>query len=303
MHSTAPTRALARITAGLGPVLALTAATVLAGPAAHAQPVGNGTLAFSGDPADWITGGRSYSYADGAQDHFEIGADPEHRHVVLWVEAAGNVSWTLDLTAPAGQELTVGHYTEPAAEPSDGGADVSLYGDGRGCNSLGGSFTVSKLVFGPYGYVQAFDASFEQRCQGSSAALRGEVHIVNPPPPAQLALGVRTAVHGSAGTESGKAAVHGTVKCNKPATVAVSGEVVQSVNRVEVRGSYHTSVPCVPGAPVAWQAQAAPDGSVPFQRGRAAVTTRVEASDLDYENAPQVVVTGTATVRLDRTAG
>ncbi|GHH77268.1 hypothetical protein GCM10018781_50420 [Kitasatospora indigofera] len=303
MHPTAPARTLARVTAVLGPVLALTAATVLAGPAAQAQSVGTGTLAFSGDPGDWITGGRSYGYTAGAQDHFEIGADPEHRHVVLQVEAAGHVDWTLDLTAPAGQALTVGHFAEPAAEPSEGGADVSLHGDGRGCDSLGGSFTVSRLVFGPYGYVQAFDASFEQRCQGSSAALRGEVHIVNPPPPAGLVLGVRTAVRGGAGAEGGKAAVHGTVRCNKPATVTVSGEVVQSVNRVEVRGPYSTSVSCVPGAPVAWQAQAVPAGSVPFRPGRATVSARAEAADPDYEDAPAAVATGTATVRLAPTAG
>jgi hypothetical protein len=46
------------------------------------------------------------------------------------------------------------------------------------------SFTVINAVFGPQGYVQAFDATFVQHCEGQTfAKVRGEVHISNPPPP------------------------------------------------------------------------------------------------------------------------
>ena len=46
---------------------------------------------------------------------------------------------------------------------------------------LTGSFTVTKAVFGAGGYVQNFDATFEQHCEDGSTAARGEVHISNAP--------------------------------------------------------------------------------------------------------------------------
>jgi hypothetical protein len=63
------------------------------------------------------------------------------------------------------------------ALPSDGthgaGPGVSLDGNGRGCNTLTGTFTVLDAVFGRNGYVQTFDATFEQHCEGGETAARG----------------------------------------------------------------------------------------------------------------------------------
>jgi hypothetical protein len=51
---------------------------------------------------------------------------------------------------------------------------------------VNGSFTVKEAIFvrQAYGqfYVQAFDATFVQHCDGVTAAARGEVRISNPPP-------------------------------------------------------------------------------------------------------------------------
>src|SRR5262249_19702600 len=60
---------------------------------------------------------------------------------------------------------------------------VSLSGNGRGCNTLTGSFVVQTVVFGPDNYVQQFDATYEQHCEGGPLALRGQVHIANAPAP------------------------------------------------------------------------------------------------------------------------
>ena len=54
------------------------------------------------------------------------------------------------------------------------GLDVS--GDGRGANTLDGTFTVKQIVFAPNGGpVTNFWATFEQRADGDAAALRGEI--------------------------------------------------------------------------------------------------------------------------------
>ncbi|MCP3803220.1 hypothetical protein NLX83_28475 [Allokutzneria sp. A3M-2-11 16] len=51
-----------------------------------------------------------------------------------------------------------------------------MSGNGRGCNQLGGSFTITELVTDAEGKVKAFAATYEQFCENGTAALRGTVH-------------------------------------------------------------------------------------------------------------------------------
>jgi hypothetical protein len=58
------------------------------------------------------------------------------------------------------------------ASPGHPGLDVAF--QGRGCNSLTGSFTVDEATFSPDGStINTFSAAFEQHCEGASAALIG----------------------------------------------------------------------------------------------------------------------------------
>ncbi|GAA4861956.1 hypothetical protein [Kitasatospora terrestris] len=297
-----PNRPLARSAAGVGLALALAAGTtLLTGSAAHAQTVTSGSLAFSGDPGDWISGGQSYSYSTAGQDRLDVTANPEHTAISVSLSGAHGDWWYLDLAAPEGQTLQAGTYTGATRSPFNGPAEpgLSLSGDGRGCNTLTGSFTITDVVYGPNGYVQTLDAAFEQHCEGGSAAARGEVHLSNPAPPAELALGVGVAVDGTASTLNGNATVHGTVTCNKPVAVNVSNRVTQVSHRALIRGSYGTTVNCTPGAPVAWSATVAPEGAVPFQKGDVEVASTATALDPDY----QVNVTATKTVAVHLTKG
>ncbi|MFJ9587709.1 hypothetical protein [Streptomyces acidicola] len=302
MKLSAPRRVLARATAVL--VLALGMATgstgLLSGAEAHAMPVTEGSFSFSGDPGDYISGGRSYAYATASDDRLNITADSDNNTVSLSVDGANGDWWYLDLAAPSGQALVPGTYTgatrHPFNEPTEPG--LSLDGNGRGCNTLTGEFTISDVEFGPQGYVKKLDATFEQHCEGGTTAARGEVHINNPAPPAELDLGLAVAVEGTASTLNGKATLHGTVSCNKPVRVAVAGDVTQVKNQTLIRGSYSTSVSCVPGAPVEWTGTAVPTGSVPFQRGLVEVEARATATDPDY--AQPVTVNETVPVRLRR---
>ncbi|MFF3875229.1 hypothetical protein [Streptomyces sp. NPDC001978] len=295
-------RALSRITIVLALALAMAAATtgLLPGTAAHAQTAASGSLSFSGDPGDYISGGQSYSYSTESQDSFNISASSDNRVVSLAVDGANGDWWYLDLAAPSGQVLVPGDYTGATRYPFNGPSEpgLSLFGNGRGCNTLTGSFTISQVIFGPHGYVQALDATFEQHCEGWDAALRGEVHIANPAPPAELALGVAVALDGTASTLNGKATVHGTVSCNEPVKVSISGTVTQVSKRVLIKGSYNTSVACEPGAPVAWTGTAAPTGSTPFQKGDAEVMAQASAQDPIYGQT--VTASETAVVSLSK---
>jgi hypothetical protein len=59
------------------------------------------------------------------------------------------------------------------ADPARGGLEWKS--SARACNSLGGWFVLDKIRFAE-GRVVELDLRFEQRCEGASAALNGEIH-------------------------------------------------------------------------------------------------------------------------------
>jgi VCBS repeat-containing protein len=140
---------------------------------AHAQVT---SLTMVSDPGDYIGAGQFYFYtpADGtfsAQQNSAQGVSlafntPSYEH---W--------WYLDFAAPNSQPLTVGTYAGavrfPFQEADQPG--LSVYGDGRGCNTLTGTFQVLEIAYGAANDIIAFNATFEQHCEGGSAALRGEI--------------------------------------------------------------------------------------------------------------------------------
>jgi hypothetical protein len=150
------------------------------------------SITFISDPGDYIAGGQFYFYApaDGsfsAQQNSFQGVSlsfntPSYEH---W--------WFLDFAAPNNLPLTVGTYTGavrfPLQDPNQPGLSVS--GDGRGCDTLTGSFQVLEVTYGANNDVDAFDATFEQHCEGATPALRGEIRynasvVVNVTAPTHL---------------------------------------------------------------------------------------------------------------------
>jgi hypothetical protein len=70
-----------------------------------------------------------------------------------------------------------------------GQAGLSVYGDGRGCNTLTGRFEVLEATYGPTGDVISFAASFEQHCEGMAPALFGTILFnTNAPVPPHVTL-------------------------------------------------------------------------------------------------------------------
>lgn len=132
---------------------------------------------------------------------------------------------------------------------------------------------MDEAVFGgpDSSYLEAFEATFEQHCEGAEPALRGTVSIHNPPAPEPLELGVAVAGDGTVSRVTGRATVPGTVTCTEPVTVNVNGTLIQVEHKTILTGSLSTQMACTPGAPVDWQAVAVPNGTTPFGKGDAEV--------------------------------
>ncbi|MDQ1038197.1 hypothetical protein QFZ75_004613 [Streptomyces sp. V3I8] len=301
MNLSLPRGILGRATATLALALAMATGTtgLLSGTEAHALPVTEGSFGFGGDEGDYISGGRSYAY-EASQDRMNVFGNTDNGVVTVSVDGANGDWWTLNLAAPSGETLAPGTYTGATRYPFNEGTEpgLSLSGNGRGCNQLTGAFTISAVEFGPQGYVKNLDATFVQHCEGGTPAARGEVHIENPAPPAELGLDLGIALDGTASSLNGKATFHGTVSCNKPVRVTVTGDVTQVKKRDLIRGSFSTSVSCTPGTPVAWTGTAVPTGSVPFQKGDVEVEGHATATDPDYDQP--LTVGETVAVRLTR---
>lgn len=288
-----------------GVVIAVLAATTALGvTAADAQPVTNGSLSFSGDPGEYISGGASHSYSTADNDILAVEGDPADSHIHVTVNGANGDRWTLDLVAPSGQTLAAGTYSNatlyPWQDPSVPG--LAFAGDNRFCDTANGSFVIQDVVFGPQGYVQTLDATYVQYCDASTAALRGEVHFANPSAPPALSLGLTVSTTGTVSKLDGNAYISGQLTCSEASSsVSVGGEVTEVAHDVIIRAGFTTTVACTPDAPVDWTAAAVPTGTTPFQKGQAVVDgTIATAHDPVYDDtaetsAPTTVVKLTAT--------
>ncbi len=247
---------------------------------ADADPVESGTLTFSGDPGDFVTGGDSYTYDVAAGDDFSV-TSIDNESVSLFVTGGDGVLWSVDFDAPEGETLTAGTTYTATRYPYNGdGAGLDFGGDHRGCNQLTGSFTVHEAVFGPYGYVETFDASFEQHCEGATPAARGEVRLTNPTP--APALSITAGAETGTVTGIGDVVLDGTVTCTLPTPMFLFGRVSQDPF---LRGQFQTTVDCTPGAPVPWSVTVTSDYGDPYHVGPAELFLYVSAYDANYDRS------------------
>lgn len=147
-------------------------------------------ISFGGDPGDYITGGRSYRYdARNAVLGFT-------RNFGNGVSASinGDTFWWLDFAAAGGAALAPGVYENAQRFPfhDAGSPGLALYGDGRGCNTLSGRFTVHQAEFDAAGQPSRLEIDFEQHCEGAAPAARGQV-LLNAVPHTRLAQRLRAA--------------------------------------------------------------------------------------------------------------
>jgi len=196
-----------------------------------------------------------------------------------------------------GHHLAEGSYhgATRAAFRAPGVPGLDVFGNGRGCNELTGTFTVLEASYGPSNYLERFGATFEQRCEGALPALRGEVWVVNPPAPTPLELGVVASLAGTVDRLSGTTVVSGSVTCSVPTTLWMQGTLVQRASRTTVsQGTFFLDVACSGTTP--WEASVMSHNGVPFNPGKAAL--EVDAASYDTGYGRYVNVTTAATIRL-----
>ena len=130
-------------------------------------------VSFHGDAGDYITLGGSYRYrpAD-AQLRFTRNFDNG-----VSVSIDGGDWWSLDFAAATGQKFRVGAFKDAQRFPFQEGTHpgLSLFGAGRGCNTLTGKFNVRQAKFNKDGTPAVFEADFTQHCEGSKPAAYGQV--------------------------------------------------------------------------------------------------------------------------------
>ena len=100
----------------------------------------------------------------------------------LQVDVDNPDNWTLDFFAPSGQPLVPRTYKNAQRYPfqSPKLPGLSVYGAGRGCNTLSGSFNVNAYDIFNNGTISGFSADFLQRCEGSGPALAGAIRYNAP---------------------------------------------------------------------------------------------------------------------------
>jgi hypothetical protein len=147
---------------------------------------GTTSLTMQSQPGDFVGAGQSYKFT-GANAVFGFSASPSG--LAMDLTSSDGQDWTVDMFPGSGQVLAVGNYPHATRYPFNGtGNGLSVFGDGRGYNTLTGSFRVKQAVFSAVdNSLQAFDGTFIEHCEGAAPALTGELKFNSSPvtaPPA-----------------------------------------------------------------------------------------------------------------------
>ena len=133
----------------------------------------------------------SYWFASVSGDYVGAGATAGYSAPSASVTISGSLSyltvsvgtptenWSIVLAAAPGQALAPGSYTgaQRAEFRAAGAPGIDVTGDGRGCNTDAGSFTINSIAGNPSGAVMMLDAAFTQYCDSSSYPLTGVVKV------------------------------------------------------------------------------------------------------------------------------
>jgi len=174
-------------------VAAVAIALALAPPAARAAS----SLRLASEPGDPVGGGQTLTLTEPASpfasfSFFGYGAS-------IAVGPPSGDRWLLDFQAPFDGPLVTGDYPNAVVAGSSHGASPGLSAafGAAACPTLTGRFRIKQISVNDDFTLGAFWAVFEQRCEGASGALRGEIRINVSAP---VILDAPLAVRGTAGT-------------------------------------------------------------------------------------------------------
>ena len=135
---------------------------------------------FSSPAGEYIGQGVNASYAPST---FKVSVSGTAADLTMNVSGTNNSGvyewWSARLAAPSGQTLHPGTFTgaERAAFRTGLAPGLDINGDGRGCNTLTGQFTIYQLKTDSAGNVVQIDAEAKQYCDNSTSALTAELRL------------------------------------------------------------------------------------------------------------------------------
>ena len=192
MHRHVARRATVLIAAALVMVFASSAAAADRLPTAGALDAATAMTAvvLDGEAGDSISEGHAWTFVDPSKI-FVMDLTTSNW---LRVTIQSTSSWSIDLRAPDASTLIAGSYenAERAAFASPGHPGLDVNGDGRGCNTVSGRFTIHEATWGADGKPTVFAATLEQHCEGNAPAMFVELRIGSTWPLAALATSATT---------------------------------------------------------------------------------------------------------------
>jgi len=154
---------------------------------AHFPPPPDGLttfLSYESGVGDYIGKGRSETLTVSSMN-WTVRKSPNRPGINVDLQSRTSppfVFWSADFAAASGTLLQPGSYTGATRYATSSGVPgLAVGGNGSGCGTVRGSFIVHEVQYGPSGEVLRFHATFEQHCDGATAALIGEVRIVADP--------------------------------------------------------------------------------------------------------------------------
>ncbi len=130
-------------------------------------------IRLQSDPGDWVGAGGNYDYSQ-ANTAITLNANLTH----LSFNLRGDQWWYGEFQLPnTTSRMQPGTYANaqryPFNDPDHPGIDWT--GEGRGCNTQAGSFTIDSVTYAA-DVLKQVDLSFEQHCEGATPALHGAIH-------------------------------------------------------------------------------------------------------------------------------
>ena len=171
--------------AGLAAVV-VASGIALAAPAAEAAPGGITEFSFVSAPGEFVGQGRTLTLTS-SNATFQIGGTAGF--VRVRIENATE-RFGIDIATGEGKPgLRPGVYPDARrASFSDDAPGLDVHGNGRGCNTVVGSFEIHAISADATGAVDMLDASWTQRCPAATnPPITGRIRY-NAPPPAPLLL-------------------------------------------------------------------------------------------------------------------
>jgi hypothetical protein len=210
---------------------------------------------MTSDSGDYIGQGQNWSYTPA---NATISAGGSRQAVFFGIGGNDGSDWSAEFKAPSGDIIAPGTYDNATRAPFSGdGAGIEVTGNGRGCNTITGKFTITEATYDSGGRLHSLGVKFEQHCEGGTPALRGELDYRmgdrTPLAPWMTSGGQGPAAPGDGQPVGGQPPPAGPAAA---VTLAQTRRVIVFGSSTRLRGGVKVGGAVAAGAPV--QLQAAP---------------------------------------------